>query len=295
MCLIAYVPKYAQIDRATFDYAGHVNQDGIGVMSLEGPQYFFGRKKLKRARKYSFGLSARGVPHAVHWRWTTHGATCRELLHPFPLPNGRGYLMHNGVISQFAKLATLTDSDTSLFVKSLTDAPETSDNLDYWTHKHAEVGASNKLCVLYDDGTFVLSDPSAWHDADDGSGIKYSNLYSLPGYSWYDTKGVSGSVSDYAEKWWYRDLIGDTDADDKAEDTDPNGKPFGYVYDWRTGRMSSRPIADASDRWADHWRDRAEREWPTGKQVFPGGPTLDADKEAMDAACMLPFDKGGYG
>jgi hypothetical protein len=176
MCLIAYVPAGKALKRDVFDHAHSVNRDGIGVMSNQGVEKFFGHKALKRAREYVATLAELGIEHAVHWRYATHGAKRKALCHPFKLPNANAYLMHNGVIGKCAKDSTDEASDTLLYVNSLTDAPETGETLGYWNDVCDDIGDYNKCIVMYPD-RFIFLHKDKFIEID---GILYSNAYSLP-------------------------------------------------------------------------------------------------------------------
>lgn len=180
MCLIAYVPKGKSLSRDVIDNANQVNPHGIGVMSIKGVEKFYGNKQLKRARNYIAALAAEGVPHAVHWRWATHGSKGLALCHPFKLPNADAYLMHNGVIGATSRDATEDASDTLLYVNKLVDAPTTyksGDDLSYWNKVCDDIGSGNKCVVMYPDGQFIILNQDQGRFIDD---IWYSNSYSLP-------------------------------------------------------------------------------------------------------------------
>lgn len=186
MCLIAYVPEGKALKREVFDNANRINPHGIGVMSIEGVEKFFGNKQLKRARQYAAELANKGIAHAVHWRFATHGTKGLALCHPFKLPNANVWLMHNGVIGATSAQATEDASDTLLYVNSLTDAPvEYPADLEYWTKVATHIGRYNKGLVMYPNGKFIIL------NQDDGCTVEdiwYSNSYSLP-YSMRPTTG----------------------------------------------------------------------------------------------------------
>ncbi len=157
MCLIAYVPAGKAVSREDFDYADETNNDGIGVMSRDGIVKFFGKKHLKRARRYVAKLTARGWEHAIHWRYATHGAPSHQLTHPFELPGQAGWLMHNGVLRQTSKRVRKDhrESDTSLFVAELTGAPKRRKaRALYWDAVGRAIGSENKFVVMHDDLSF---------------------------------------------------------------------------------------------------------------------------------------------
>lgn len=180
MCLIAFVPKGKRLSRDVIDNANKVNPDGIGVMSAQGVEKFYGNKQLKRARNYINVLADGGIPHAVHWRYATHGSRGLALCHPFKLPNAEAYLMHNGVISATAQDAKEDASDTLLYVNKLVDAPTTyrsGDDLTYWGKVATDIGQGNKCVVMYPDGQFIILNQDNGKLIED---IWYSNQYSLP-------------------------------------------------------------------------------------------------------------------
>lgn len=177
MCLIAYVPAGKALTRAVFDKAHTTNSDGIGVMSIQGVQKFFGSKALKRARNYVDSLVEAKVSHAVHWRFATHGTKQLALCHPFKLPNADVHFMHNGVIGETAQEASEDASDTLLYVNKMTDAPQSHEDLEYWNKVCTDIGRYNKACVMYPGGHFIILNKEEGVEID---GIWYSNQYSLP-------------------------------------------------------------------------------------------------------------------
>lgn len=180
MCLIAFVPKGKSLSRDVIDKANQVNPDGIGVMSELGVEKFYGNKQLKRARHLIGLLAKEGLPHAVHWRFATHGSRGLALCHPFKLPNTEAYLMHNGVIGSTSADAREDASDTLLYVNKMVDAPtsyKSGDDLTYWNKVCNDIGQSNKCVVMYPGGQFIILNQDNGKIIDD---IWYSNQYSLP-------------------------------------------------------------------------------------------------------------------
>ena len=187
MCMLIYVPATKAVPEDYLRSAFQDNDDGIGVMSALGVEKFVGRKALKKARRHLRILADVGVEHAIHFRWATHGAVSKDNCHPFELPDGNGFVMHNGVLSEYAKYATGMRSDTALFVADLQGA---GDDAGYWKAIGETIGAANKLCVMMGNGQFhiVNEDSGEWLD-----GIWYSQVYSLP-----------LSASKAAEAYWSR-------------------------------------------------------------------------------------------
>lgn len=202
MCLIAYSPKGAMVDRSILAYAYNQNPDGIGIMSVSGIEKFMGRKALKRARRYLESyLVPEETPYAIHFRWATHGAIQMSNTHPYEAPTGLHWVMHNGVINLTASEATKDESDTAVFVrKYMTDIPAFDDKA-YFTALGYKIGWSNKLCIMDSNGDFILcnDDAGTWID-----GIWFSNTYSLPAHKIptrvcgghaYDANGYDGYYS----------------------------------------------------------------------------------------------------
>lgn len=178
MCLIAYIPagKKLPVEHVKSAYRG--NDDGIGIMSVYGVERFLGNKALKRALKYLETLHSIDAEYAIHFRYATHGEVSIANTHPFTLPNGAAWVMHNGVLSKWTDKATKLHSDTSVFVRErLLNAPDTGElNLDYWTVIAGEIG-TNKLCVMTKLGHFIIVNKAYGTMRD---GIWYSQTYSLP-------------------------------------------------------------------------------------------------------------------
>jgi hypothetical protein len=177
MCLIAYVPAGLQMPDDYIDAAHRGNNDGIGIMSEDGVRKFLGRKALKRAKRYLKELHEDEIEYAIHFRYATHGAVTNHNCHPHELPNGNGWLMHNGVLSAYTAKSTALDSDTVLFSREHTHADASNENhLKYWGEVSREIG-SNKLCIMLPNNEFILVNGSygVWRDK-----IWYSQTYSLP-------------------------------------------------------------------------------------------------------------------
>lgn len=182
MCLIAYVPAGRHMPEPYMQNAYEGNPDGIGIMSKDGVRKFYGRKMLKKARRYMRILHKMNAEYAVHFRFATHGSAGYENTHPFQTPNGEAFVMHNGVLHKYAEKIDpkCDDSDTAVFVRSLVDA-DFSD-ASYWEWVEREIGWGNKLCVMSWDGQFRLvnADAGTWRD-----GVWYSQTYSLSSPTWY--------------------------------------------------------------------------------------------------------------
>jgi len=207
MCLIAYSPDGAPIPNKALRSAYAINHDGIGVMSQLGVRRFTGRGALRKARRYLRAeVLGRAFPFAIHFRYATHGAVSPENTHPFAIPNGGGYVMHNGVISWCGHHPT--KSDTRVFVDQLDDYPgfhdpRTIQDLGY------VIGLGSKLCIMNADGTFSLVNEK---EGDWIGGAWYSNTYSLP-------RSMEPAYSGQSESQrWLRRLAVEWDMAEDAND-----------------------------------------------------------------------------
>jgi len=288
MCLIAYVPAGSAVPRLTFDYAHAVNRDGLGVMSArDGVRKFYGRKQLKRARRYSAALSADGVAHAVHWRYTTHGETSLAMCHPFTTADGRAHVMHNGVLGQYARKATGALSDTALYVGALSDIPDECPGQDsqYWGAVEKDIGYNNKFVVLHGSTFYILNEHAGeWLD-----GVWYSNTYSLPdggddddAYEYVpgpaDTEAAVCGLADPAD--WY-DALSKTWQRAKRTPTEP-ARMLAGDYGYAAGKRYNVVTG--------HW-DYPE----TRKKTYGAGPTLDVDGHADEDSEYLAWFKDRHG
>lgn len=265
MCLIAHVPAGRALTREDFDSAHSANSDGIGVMSADGVEKFYGKKMLKRARRYAAWLASHNVEHAVHWRYATHGAKGLALTHPFELPEGAGYLMHNGILHQTAARATAHDSDTSLFVRELSGVPrKRASRALYWDAVGRAIGTSNKFCVMHADGHFTIVNREAGVTE---SGIWYSNTYSLARHSKWDDSYTVGS---YATKpSWFTNVAAKLAAYDRVSDYGPR--------EAREVAYPSGPTLDAdeiehimNDETSELWACRHGTPWSDFCEVCDG-------------------------
>lgn len=207
MCLITYVPAGKAMSEAHFRLAADDNADGIGIMSAtDGVAKFVGRKSTKRALRYARRLTARGVQHAIHFRYATHGTVDRANCHPHRMPDG-GWLMHNGVLSQYAGAHDDPRSDTAIFCLTLDDVPAQGgpDRSAYWEKIGSHIGGGNKLVVLHTDGRFEIVNSYA---GDWIEGVWYSQTYSISPAkgdwrSWNDPYGddVPDAPTIYADSY----------------------------------------------------------------------------------------------
>lgn len=198
MCLIAHVPAGKKMPDDYIDSAYRGNDDGIGVMSEAGIEKFLGRKALKRAKRYIHSLQDDEIEFGVHFRYATHGDVTAHNCHPHELPNGNGWLMHNGVLQAYTARATRRDSDTAIFAQEHTDKAAVDDWKTYWGKIAQDIG-SNKLLIMLPDFQFITVNGDYGVERDD---IWYSQTYSLP--SPYKYTGPYAGTAAYGGGGYWR-------------------------------------------------------------------------------------------
>jgi hypothetical protein len=171
--------KHADLPaRLDFQSAAADNADGIGIMSADGVEKFNGKRSTRRAWRYAQYLSHAGIPYAVHFRYATHGRVGRALTHPFRVPETGDFVMHNGVLSQTARFATDSESDTSLFCREyLPYYSSRRTDRDAWLSEVEQDTYGSRLLFMSDDGRDFSIVHETWGDW--CRGIWYSNTYSL--------------------------------------------------------------------------------------------------------------------
>lgn len=116
MCLIVQIPKGKKLDRWIIDSAAMYNPDGAGIMHSGQAEKWVNIKNGTLQSKLDELID---VDRAVHFRWATHGDVNHKNVHPFPIKN-HGYLMHNGILSDYIpnKFDKRRDmSDTRVFIR----------------------------------------------------------------------------------------------------------------------------------------------------------------------------------
>jgi hypothetical protein len=203
MCLIALrTTDGSHIPNHVIDWNHVSNPDGFGLMWRDdgevktakyAPQEFeYFRNKLK-------ALDNHKVEYGAHWRNATHGATSRELAHPYEYVDADGLpiaLMHNGIIDI---ATTPKESDTLAFVEQVLARLHTG----WWNQPEMRflveqaIGWS-RLLLFTPDETVVIND-DAWKVEDS---IRYSTE-PIPKYEPYIWKGNNGKAktNGKADNW----------------------------------------------------------------------------------------------
>lgn len=194
MCIIAAKPAgVAMPSTETITRMWTRNPDGAGLMWAEGSSVHIekGFMKLKSFLAAVDALASRkdltATPVVMHFRITTHGGTCPENTHPFPVSESMGLLKklhcttnlgaaHNGIIDIRTRKGV---SDTMEFITTRLAIlhkliPNFYDNADALRLVANEI--DSKMALLTKDGRIVTIG-----DFVEDGGILYSNT-SYKGY-----------------------------------------------------------------------------------------------------------------
>lgn len=189
MCVIAYKTKGAHLSDNMIRRMFKANPNGAGFMYADGGKVhfekgFFSAEAL--IKRYRACVSA-DMSAVVHCRITTHGATCPQLCHPFPIVQKhakefkqRGEadlcMAHNGILpaSAWAWFADDRDSDSSAYAHRL--ALEGLCRLPMpWEAERMEreIGL-NRIALMDGEGDVLML--GRWEKV---AGIWFSNLHHL--------------------------------------------------------------------------------------------------------------------
>lgn len=236
MCIIAAKPAgVAMPDDRTLENMWYANPNGAGLMypttqvvkhkgkrtATKVVQIEKGFMKLEQltARLDELGktMDLTATPVVLHFRITTHGGTCPENTHPFPVTDSIGVLQklrststlgvaHNGIIHSVTPRKGI--SDTMEYVATQL-APLTKALPSWYENKDAlrlvENAIGSKLAVLTPEGSIHLIGKF-----ESDKGIMYSNSTYMG--SWYDKR--YGCYMDGGWDWnSYADMMDDDELD----------------------------------------------------------------------------------
>lgn len=195
MCLIVFNPHGNKLPEDRMRVAFDNNPHGFGFMWNED-----GRAKMIKddgtggIEKFMELMEFfRGVPHAIHLRWRTHGAISEAGSHPHViLSKDRGdaadlLMMHNGTFSGLP--SDPVKSDTMILAERLRE--ELKDNGGQFNKAVSKfsknIGLGNRVLFLNSQGKaiFLNAGLGFWD-----SGVWYSNTYSFHGLE-YSLKPVT--------------------------------------------------------------------------------------------------------
>lgn len=220
MCIIAAKPAGIPMpEEDTLRAMWEGNPDGAGFMFPDKVEGKHGKgKSVVRVEKgfmtFDNFLSAlnelaktrdlTATPVVMHFRITTHGGTCPELTHPFPVTDSRGALRklssaapvgiaHNGIIRSVTPAKDM--SDTSEYVATQL-APLHKALPRFWECPHAleliRNAIGSKMAILSADGAITTIGEFNEHN-----GVLYSN-YSWQPRTWIYSTYDDGAWSGYA-------------------------------------------------------------------------------------------------
>lgn len=190
MCLIIHKPAGVEVPADLIESAWADNDDGAGIMYMDGPGT--GTARTPTVYKVVPGSWADPAAHVtrclagltdrevgIHFRWRTHGPVNEANTHPYEIPGGAGYVMHNGILrlpKDYAAVAATT-SDTGFYVNTvLRGAPECADE-EFWNIVGEDIGNGNKFLVMDATGSFLRVNAKQWNVY---RGLHLSNSYSIP-------------------------------------------------------------------------------------------------------------------
>ena len=315
MCIIAAKPAGVKMpDANTIETMWYANPHGAGLMypvtqtvKVKGKttttkvvQIEKGFMKLSdfQARLIELGKSMdlTATPVVLHFRITTHGGTCPENTHPFPVTDSVGMLKklrctsslgvaHNGIIHSVTPRKGI--SDTMEYVATQL-APLHKALPRWWENKHAlqmvENAIGSKLAILTPEGSIHLIGKF-----ETDNGIHYSNSsyidyfdvkrygsFSLEGGGWYSyaNYGASSGCTDLTPQTRYLCYLDEI--------------PGAYAQDEDGELVEGIDLAMAPDKTV-YWFDCELGYWvPTGMTAFSAeGLTLRYNYEtAVKEECL---------
>lgn len=183
MCIIASVPKGANIDKETLETMWKHNSDGAGISWIDekGKIRVYKTMKLKpflTKFKEVHKKYGRTADMLVHMRIATHGSVCMDNNHPFNVDT-QTVFAHNGILpTQFHPPAKRDISDTRYFNETFLQYQKLAalDDSRYIDHLGSVIGSFNKLVILTANpklrrDSYIINESSGeWSD-----GVWYSN------------------------------------------------------------------------------------------------------------------------
>lgn len=210
MCLIIHKPAGVEIPAPLIRMAWEDNNDGAGIMYH--PPGAAGATVIKLLPKEVTDPTGHLIARlkelqelevGVHFRWKTHGPIDKQNTHPYPLPGGSGWLMHNGIIApttlgpQYNSVRDFM-SDTGFYVVSTLQGAPGADDTAFWEIVGQDVGSYNKMLILDSAGRFLRVNDKQWEDY---KGLRLSNIMSCPEYSTGMSKWWRGHSIDYSNEY----------------------------------------------------------------------------------------------
>lgn len=229
MCLLVIHPAATQFDKDDLEDFFFYNQDGLGVMYIEGGTVVVHKTLPKTADEAweFYKAHAQGRECALHWRMRTHGDIDLEHnCHPYEIMPGY-HLMHNGVLSTGNKADT-SKSDSWHYARNylrpqLEMEPRLIGNAAWQEMLGEHIGKNNRFVLMHPGGMVSINMPEIKY-----KGATMSNTYAWSAPLTHNRPGSYSSSGLYTSpSWWgvhgYEDPVGaddDTQYDQSLDDTD---------------------------------------------------------------------------
>lgn len=197
-------------DGAGFMYPTTVKNKGKSKALVQVEKGFMSFDKFLNAiQKLAETHDMTALPLVMHFRITTHGGTCPELTHPFPVTSSRGALRklkstapvgvaHNGIIHSVTPAKDM--SDTSEYIATQL-APLHKALPKFWENPHAleliKNGIGSKMAILSADGSITTVG-----EFNEDNGMLYSNYSWTPRRWTYGNWGGTGWSKYYSPAAW---------------------------------------------------------------------------------------------
>ena len=226
MCIIAAKPRgIAMPDEKTLKNMWGNNPDGAGIMWSVGDGVVHIEKGYMKQKNFLAAIDdldktvdLTDAAVVIHCRITTHGGTCAENTHPFPVSDSVGRLKklrltcplgvaHNGIISSVTPRKNI--SDTMEYIASQL-APLYKAVPDFYKNPHLMEMISNAISSkmaflsgkgeIYTIGSFLEEDDILYSNYS----YAYSNSWRSAPYSYYDgasKKWLTDSAAKHSSAW----------------------------------------------------------------------------------------------
>ena len=201
MCLIAYNPLGARLNKSLMRVAYDNNPHGVGVVWLDDDNELSVMKDVCDFKTFWTLLGyLEGYSYAFHLRWKTRGEINPDQCHPFQVLNKQQhghdlYMMHNGTIFE---LQDKKKSDSQMFAEILREMYEKNfigkDLKSFYNFVdggRATIGGFNRLLFMTKSSVKIVnrSDGITHND------VWYSNYYSfIKGYRKHQSEARKHSV-----------------------------------------------------------------------------------------------------
>ena len=178
MCQIV-ISKNFNLSETFLKSAYERNPDGIGYAGPGGIKKTLPQDYKAFAKFYKKNVQGRAG--ALHIRWRTDGDISLERVHPYPVIEGKLWLMHNGVLSRYRSMHDEAESDTQKLIKGVI-RPILSKSPTMWrlpafkTLLSHAIGDGNRLVFIDNLGNTEIVNQHTGYEIE---GDWYANTYSF--------------------------------------------------------------------------------------------------------------------